>query len=184
MQLPVRFWPIFTLRERRLRVESDRPTTAAFNPKCTRQEQHLRLPAGNSPCKASQTIQLQAHPQSSLGRGRVSCSPATLTDEMMALDALTSLVDYVPVLSPILALFTAWFWITPCSLMGLRLTIGLIAFILTRDMMTPRGFSPGLQWPQPPSSKRVLVGKRFHRPRSLSLSYFCFFLLERRWVFW
>jgi len=57
----------------------------------------------------------------------------------MVLDALTPLLDYVLALSPILALFAAWFWITPCSLMGLRLAIVLIAFILTRDMMTPRG---------------------------------------------
>lgn len=69
----------------------------------------------------------------------------------MVLDALTPLLDYVLALSPILALFSAWFWITPCSLMGLRSAIVLIAFILTRDMMTPRGLwivggKPALQF--------------------------------------
>jgi membrane protease YdiL (CAAX protease family) len=58
---------------------------------------------------------------------------------MMVLNALTPLLDYVLILSPVLCLFAAWFWITPSSLMGLRVAILLIAFMFTRDLMTPCG---------------------------------------------
>ncbi|MGR6655064.1 hypothetical protein [Pseudomonas mosselii] len=77
--------------------------------------------------------------------------PATLTDEMMVLNALTPLLDYLLTLSPVLGLFAVWFWVTPCSLMGLRLAILLTAFLLTRDLMTPCGLwrvggKPALQF--------------------------------------
>ena len=77
----------------------------------------------------------------------------------MVPDALAPLLDYLSTLSPVLALFAAWFWITPRSQTGLRLAIVLIAFICARDMMTPYklwaiGGHPILQFH---ASARILV---------------------------
>ncbi|WP_440137889.1 hypothetical protein [Pseudomonas boreofloridensis] len=69
----------------------------------------------------------------------------------MGLDAFTPLLNYLLALFPILGVFAVWYRITPASQLGLRVAVVVIAFIFTRDMMTPHalwsiGSKPALQF--------------------------------------
>ncbi|NIE75257.1 CPBP family intramembrane metalloprotease [Pantoea sp. Ap-967] len=55
----------------------------------------------------------------------------------MPLEALPILQGYLWRLLPLLGLFALWLWLTPRSQAGMHVLILLLAFVCTRDMMTP-----------------------------------------------